>query len=155
MLTMRIWPCGTRNSFNKRWTSLSNSLHMWVSRPKCRRLRQSFARPGGSKTTKDVQSQRLTVCCHSVGLSTKNEQELGLGFESLVKINDPSPLPIPDRQSKMLPWVGLGIWKLSKMLRPQEGAMAVSWSDLWELFKPHGCQGLRSSDSILWVGPSL
>jgi hypothetical protein len=41
-----------------------------------------------------------------VGLSTKNEQELGLGLESMVKINDPSPLPIPDWQSKMLPgWV--------------------------------------------------
>ncbi len=58
---------------------------------------------------KNVRSQRLTVCRHSVGLSTKNEQEFGLGFESLVKINDPSPLWIPDWQSKMLPWVGLGI----------------------------------------------
>ncbi len=53
---------------------------------------------------KDVQSQRLTVHCHSGGLSTKNEQELGLGLESMVKIID--PLPIPNRQSKMLPgWV--------------------------------------------------
>ncbi len=58
--------------------------------------------------TKDVQSQRLTVCCHSVGLSTKNEQELGLGLESMVKINDPS------------------FKKLSKTLRSQEGAMAMS-----------------------------
>jgi hypothetical protein len=53
--------------------------------------------------TKDVQSQKLTVCRHSVGLSTKNEQELGLGLESMVKINHPSPLLIPDWQSKMLP----------------------------------------------------
>jgi hypothetical protein len=53
--------------------------------------------------TKDVQSQRLTVCRHSVGLSTKNEQELGLGLESMVKIIDPPPLLIPDWQSKMLP----------------------------------------------------
>ncbi len=52
--------------------------------------------------TKDVRSQRLTVCCHSVGLSTKNEQELRLGLESMVKIIDPSPLPIPNQQSKML-----------------------------------------------------
>jgi hypothetical protein len=53
--------------------------------------------------TKDVQSQRLTVHHHSVGLSTKNEQELGLGLESMVKVIDPSPLPIPNWQSKMLP----------------------------------------------------
>jgi hypothetical protein len=66
------------------------------------------------KSLKDVRSQRLTVCCHSVGLSTKNEQELGLGLESLVKINDPSPLLIPDRQSKMLPgWV----WGLKNYLK--------------------------------------
>jgi hypothetical protein len=52
---------------------------------------------------KHVQSQRLTVCLHSVGLSTKNEQELRLGLESMVKIIDPSSLPIPNRQSKMLP----------------------------------------------------
>ncbi len=38
-----------------------------------------------------------------MGLSTKNEQELGLDLESLVKINDPFPLPISDWQSKMLP----------------------------------------------------
>jgi hypothetical protein len=55
------------------------------------------------KITKDIGSQRLTVCCHSVGLSTKNEQELRLGLESMVKIIDPSPLPIPYQQSKMLP----------------------------------------------------
>jgi hypothetical protein len=30
-------------------------------------------------------------------------------LESMFKIIDPSPLPIPDRQSKMLPRVGLGI----------------------------------------------
>jgi hypothetical protein len=35
--------------------------------------------------TKDVRSQRLAVCCHSVSLSTKKEQELGLGLESMVK----------------------------------------------------------------------
>ncbi len=76
--------------------------------------------------TNDVQSQRLTVCHHSVDLSTKNEQELGLGLESMVEKNDPSPLPIPDWQSKLLPeWVW-GFKKLSKMLRSQEGAMAVS-----------------------------
>ena len=33
-------------------------------------------------------------------------REAGLGLESMFKIIDPSPLPIPDRQSKMLPgWV--------------------------------------------------
>jgi hypothetical protein len=53
-------------------------------------------------STKDVHSQRLTVYCHSVGLSTKNEQELRLGMESMVKKMDPLPLTIPDRQSKML-----------------------------------------------------
>ncbi len=52
--------------------------------------------------TKDVQSQRLTVHCHSVGLRTKNEQELGLGLESIVEIIDPSPLLISNRLSKML-----------------------------------------------------
>ncbi len=41
------------------------------------------------------------------------------------------------------------------MLRSREGVMAVSWSNLWVLFTPHGCQGSRSSDSILRVGPSL
>jgi hypothetical protein len=30
--------------------------------------------------TKDVQSQRLTVCCHSAVLSTKNEQRNNVGF---------------------------------------------------------------------------
>jgi hypothetical protein len=65
---------------------------------------------------KDAQSQRLTVCCHLVGLSTKKEQELGLGLESMVKMIDPSPLPIPDRKSKMFQWVW-GFKKLSKMLR--------------------------------------
>ncbi len=54
------------------------------------------------QNTKDVWSQRLTVCHHSVGLSTKNEEELRLGLESMVKIIDPSPLLIPNRQSKML-----------------------------------------------------
>jgi hypothetical protein len=34
---------------------------------------------------KDVRRQRLTVCCHSAGLSTKNEQELRLCLESMVK----------------------------------------------------------------------
>jgi hypothetical protein len=29
---------------------------------------------------KDVQSQRLTVCCHSAGLSTKKENEVGFGI---------------------------------------------------------------------------
>ncbi len=102
---------------------------------------------------KDVWSQWLTVCRHSVGLSTKSEQELGLGLESMVKMIDPSPLPIPDRQSKMLGWVW-GLKKLSKTLRSWEGAMAMSWSNLWVLFTPYSLQGSRSSDSIFWVGPS-
>ncbi len=55
------------------------------------------------QVTKDVQSQRLTVHHHSVGLSTKNEKELRLGLEPMVKIIDPSPLLIPDQKSKMLP----------------------------------------------------
>ncbi len=37
------------------------------------------------QVTKDVWSPRLTVCCHSVGLSAKNEQELRLGMESMCK----------------------------------------------------------------------
>ncbi len=41
------------------------------------------------------------------------------------------------------------------MLRSQEGGMAMSWSNLWVLFTPHGCQSLRFSDSILRVGPCL
>ena len=36
-------------------------------------------------STKDVHSQRLTVYCHSVGLSTKNEQDLGLGLNQWLK----------------------------------------------------------------------
>jgi hypothetical protein len=32
-LTKRIWPCRTRDSSNKRWTSLLNSLHVWALRP--------------------------------------------------------------------------------------------------------------------------
>ncbi len=42
------------------------------------------------------------------------------------------------------------------MLRPQEGAMAVSWSDLWELFTPHGCRvcgPVKFAGSLdFWVG---
>ncbi len=53
--------------------------------------------------TTDIRSQRLAVCHHSVGLSTKNEQELRLDLESMVKIIDPSSLLIPDQQSKILP----------------------------------------------------
>jgi hypothetical protein len=36
----------------------------------------------------------------------KKTREARLGLESMFRIIDPSPLPIPDRQSKMLPgWV--------------------------------------------------
>jgi hypothetical protein len=66
-----------------------------------------------------------------MGLSTKNEQELRLGLESIVKIIDPSPLLIPDRQSKMLPgWVWGFFKKLFKTLRSQEDVMAVSKGNL-------------------------
>jgi hypothetical protein len=76
---------------------------------------------------KDVQSQRLTVSCHSAGISTMNEQELRLGLESMGKIVDSSPLPIPNWQSKMLPgWVWGFLKSLSKMLRSQEDAMAAN-----------------------------
>jgi hypothetical protein len=43
---------------------------------------------------KDVQSPRLPVGCHSVGLYTKNKQELRLGLESMPKIIDLSPLHV-------------------------------------------------------------
>ncbi len=56
---------------------------------------------------KDVQSQRLTVRRHLAVLSTKKENKRSkVGLESMIRIIDPSPLPILDRQSKMLPgWV--------------------------------------------------
>ncbi len=45
--------------------------------------------------------------------------------------------------------------KLSKTLRSWEGVMAVSWSNLWEIFTPHGCRVCGPVTQFFWVGPSL
>ena len=87
---------------------------------------------------KDVQSQRLHVHCHSAGLQKENE-ETRLGLESMVKIIDPSPLPIPDWQSKMLPgWV----WGFKNYLKCWGKRMPCNGNEpksvLWAHFTPRG-----------------
>ncbi len=44
------------------------------------------------------------------------------------------------------------------MLRLQEGVMAMSWSDLWELFTPHGCRvwgPVKFAGSLHFLGGSV
>jgi hypothetical protein len=54
------------------------------------------------------------------------KKKWGLGLESMVKIIDPSPLPIPNQQSKMLPGWVWGFKNYLKCSGHEKVAMAVS-----------------------------